>query len=311
MSELQMTLRRERKSDWQAVEQVTYRAFVDFPIDLPDNGTEAALVQKMRVLPAFVRELDTVAEVDGRIVGSIMYLKGRVVSEKGAWDILMLTIISVLPRYQRRGVGTALIAHTLRQAKAMGFGAVLIFGHEGYYPRFGFKPAAEYGITDAEGNSYPALMALPLAEGALDGISGRLIEDAVMHAATKAEADALNVRLAAPMDIDEYIAAQPEALQPILHAIRRTIRACAPNAQERLSWQMPTFWQGENLIHFAVASRHIGLYPGDEAVAAFEARLSGYVHAKGSIRLPLDQPIDLELIADVTRFRVAQVEGRG
>lgn len=75
---------------------------------------------------------------------------------------------------------------------------------------------------------------------------------------------------------------------------------------------MPTFWQGENLIHFAVFKKHIGLYPGGEATAAFAERLSGYKTSKGAVRLPLGKPIDYELIADIVRWRVNQVEkGRG
>jgi uncharacterized protein YdhG (YjbR/CyaY superfamily) len=108
--------------------------------------------------------------------------------------------------------------------------------------------------------------------------------------------------------IDQYIAEQPEVLQSVLEQIRQTIRDAAPNAEERMSWQMPTFWQGENLIHFAVSSKHIGLYPGDEAVAAFTERLGGYSYSKGTIRLPLDKPIDFGLIADITRWRVVQTE---
>jgi uncharacterized protein YdhG (YjbR/CyaY superfamily) len=110
--------------------------------------------------------------------------------------------------------------------------------------------------------------------------------------------------------IDDYIAEQPEDVQPLLKKIRETIRAAAPNAEERMSWQMPTFWQGENLIHFAAASKHIGLYPGGDATAAFAERLNGYSFSKGTIRLPLDKPIDYELIADIVRWRVAQAEGK-
>ncbi|MDR1002601.1 MAG: DUF1801 domain-containing protein [Oscillospiraceae bacterium] len=108
--------------------------------------------------------------------------------------------------------------------------------------------------------------------------------------------------------IDQYISEQPEELQKLLSQIRQTIHAAAPNAEERISWQMPTFWQGENLIHFAVSSKHIGLYPGGEATVVFAERLKDYSYSKGTIRLPLDKPIDFDLIADITRWRVEQVE---
>ena len=115
-----------------------------------------------------------------------------------------------------------------------------------------------------------------------------------------------------PNSIDEYIAAQPDDVRPLLHGIRETIRAAAPEVTEKISWQMPTFWQGENLIHFAVFKKHIGLYPGGEATAVFAERLVGYKTSKGAVQLPLGKPIDYELIADIVRWRVNQVEkGRG
>ncbi|NLL77230.1 MAG: hypothetical protein GX235_08280 [Clostridiales bacterium] len=111
-----------------------------------------------------------------------------------------------------------------------------------------------------------------------------------------------------PNSIDEYIVAQPEAVQPMLQRIRETIRAVAPESVEKISWSMPTFWQGENLIHFAAFKKHIGLYPGGEATSEFAERLAGYKTSKGAIQLPLDKPIDYELIAEIVRWRVKQVK---
>jgi uncharacterized protein YdhG (YjbR/CyaY superfamily) len=71
---------------------------------------------------------------------------------------------------------------------------------------------------------------------------------------------------------------------------------------------MPTFWQRENLIHFAAFKHHIGIYPGGEAVGVFANRLTAYKTSKGAIQLPLDKPIDHALIADITRWRVEQVD---
>lgn len=109
--------------------------------------------------------------------------------------------------------------------------------------------------------------------------------------------------------IDEYIAGQAPEVQAILHKVRKTIRSAAPNALEKISWRMPTFWQGENLIHFAAFKKHIGIYPGDLSHAQFEERLAGYHRTKGAVQFPFDKPIDYELIADITRWRVACVEG--
>jgi uncharacterized protein YdhG (YjbR/CyaY superfamily) len=109
--------------------------------------------------------------------------------------------------------------------------------------------------------------------------------------------------------VDEYIAAQAVEVQPLLQSIRETIRASAPYATEKISWRMPTFWQGENLVHFAAFKKHIGLYPGGEAVGVFAKRLTGYKTSKGAIQLPLDKPIDHELIADIVRWRVENLNG--
>lgn len=107
--------------------------------------------------------------------------------------------------------------------------------------------------------------------------------------------------------IDEYIDRQPAVVQPTLHIIRDTIRSATPLATERIAWGMPTFWQGENLIHFAAFKHHIGLYPGGEVTTVSASRLSGYTTTTGSIHLPLGKPVDPTLIADIVTWRLAQL----
>ena len=102
-----------------------------------------------------------------------------------------------------------------------------------------------------------------------------------------------------PESIDEYIAAQPEELRPRLESVRNTIREAIPEAKERISWQMPTYWKGRNLIHFAAAKKHIGIYPGGEATGVFAERLKDYDMSKGTIRLPNNKDLPLELIRDI------------
>ena len=106
----------------------------------------------------------------------------------------------------------------------------------------------------------------------------------------------------APETIAEYIREQPEAVQPILRQLQETIHASIPEAKEKISWSMPTFWKGHNLIQFAASQKHIGLYPGPEAVAFFADRLQAYSTSKGTIRLPLNQPMPLELIAGIAQW---------
>ena len=105
--------------------------------------------------------------------------------------------------------------------------------------------------------------------------------------------------------VDQYISEQADEVQLILQKIRETIRTAAPDAVEKISWQMPTFWLGENLIHFAAAKKHIGIYPGGEVTAVFADKLTDYKTAKGTIQLPLDKPVDYKLIEDITRYRVS------
>lgn len=107
--------------------------------------------------------------------------------------------------------------------------------------------------------------------------------------------------------VDQYIAGQPVEVQPLLEKMRRLIKEAAPEAIEKIAWQMPTYWQSENLIHFAAAKKHIGIYPGEEVIKVFADRLSGLETSKGTIRLPLDQPLDLRLIRDIVLWRVRKV----
>jgi uncharacterized protein YdhG (YjbR/CyaY superfamily) len=106
--------------------------------------------------------------------------------------------------------------------------------------------------------------------------------------------------------IDEYIATFPEATQKILEEVRATIKASAPEAEEKISYQMPSFFLKGNLIHFAAWKDHIGIYPTPSGTEAFREEISIYESAKGSIKLPIDQPMPLELIGKIVRFRVGE-----
>jgi len=106
--------------------------------------------------------------------------------------------------------------------------------------------------------------------------------------------------------IDEYIATFPKETQKILKEIRTTIKAAAPNAEEKISYQMPTFYLNGNLIHFAAYKNHIGIYPTPSGTEAFKKEISKYKAAKGSIQLPLEEPMPLKLIAKIVKFRVAE-----
>jgi uncharacterized protein YdhG (YjbR/CyaY superfamily) len=106
--------------------------------------------------------------------------------------------------------------------------------------------------------------------------------------------------------IDAYIASFPDEIQALLKAMRATIRAAAPEAEEKISYQMPTFFLKGNLVHFAAFKYHIGFYPAPRGIDEFKEELSIYKGAKGSVQFPFDQPLPLDLVARIVRFRVAE-----
>lgn len=106
--------------------------------------------------------------------------------------------------------------------------------------------------------------------------------------------------------IDEYIADYPGDVQKLLQRIRRTIRKAAPGAKEAIKYGIPTFVLNRNLIHFAGYKNHIGLYPAPRAVEKFKKELANYEGGKGTIQFPLDQPIPLDLITRVVKYRVSE-----
>jgi uncharacterized protein YdhG (YjbR/CyaY superfamily) len=112
-----------------------------------------------------------------------------------------------------------------------------------------------------------------------------------------------------PTAIDDYIASFPPEVRARLAKVRATIRRHAPGAEERMSYGIPTLFLDGNLVHFAAFARHIGLYPGPSGIAAFQGALSRYKSAKGSVQFPHDEPLPLDLIAEIVKFRVAESTG--
>ncbi|MFN0198724.1 MAG: iron chaperone [Planctomycetaceae bacterium] len=110
----------------------------------------------------------------------------------------------------------------------------------------------------------------------------------------------------AQQTIDDYIAGFPEEVQVLLEKVRVTIRKAAPKAEEKISYQIPTFTLKGNLVHFGGFKKHIGFYPGSAGIANFKKELAGYHSAKGSVQFPFDKPIPVGLIAKIVKFRVKQ-----
>ena len=102
--------------------------------------------------------------------------------------------------------------------------------------------------------------------------------------------------------IDAYISAQPEVVLPFLNQVRDTLRTELKDAEERISWSMPTYWYKKNIIHFAAFKKHIGLYPGSKAIEHFSERLTEYNTSKGTIQFQYSNPLPLTLIAEIAKW---------
>lgn len=186
---MNIEIRRETEKDYDEVENLTREAFWDV---YQPGCDEQLLAHKLRQVEAFIPELDLVANLEGRIVGNIMYSKAKIVDETGAGhELLTFGPLSVLPSHQKMGIGSRLVNLSLEMAKEMGFTAVVIFGSPAYYHRFGFLNAEKYHITSSDGENFEAFMALELYEGALRGITGKFYEDPVFQI-DKAEAEAFD-----------------------------------------------------------------------------------------------------------------------
>ena len=108
----------------------------------------------------------------------------------------------------------------------------------------------------------------------------------------------------APQTVEEYILAQDEDVRDQLQKVREVLQRELPDAAEKISWSMPTYWKGHNILHFAAQKKHIGLYPGPEAVAHFMKQLeeAGCSFSKGTVRIPYAKELPLELIGEIAAF---------
>jgi len=106
--------------------------------------------------------------------------------------------------------------------------------------------------------------------------------------------------------IDEYIRSFPPEIQKLLNEVRGAIKATAPDAIEKISYHIPTFYLNGNLVHFAAFKNHIGFYPTSSGISAFKDELKEYKSAKGSVQFPLDKPMPIALIKRIVKYRVGE-----
>jgi len=183
---MDLKFRLETPAEHHAVEELTREAFWSFWEPNKKICDEHFLVHKLRNCPSLVPELNIIAEIDGKLVGHIIYTTSKVIDESNnSYEMLTFGPLTVKPQYQGKEIGQALMKHSFEQASKLGYRAVLIFGHPNYYPRVGFRRAAEFGITPADGNNFDAFMAYPLYKGALDGIRGKYYIDPIYESLTE------------------------------------------------------------------------------------------------------------------------------
>ncbi len=162
-----LTIRNETPADRQTVEDITRRAFYNL---YAPGCVEHYLVHIMRDHPDFIPELDLVAELDGQVIGSVMYTRSTLTDAAGAVkDILTFGPVSIAPEHQRKGYGKQLLEHSFRRAAELGWDVVVIFGSPANYVSCGFQSCKKFSVC-LEGGKFPsAMMVKELREGALDG----------------------------------------------------------------------------------------------------------------------------------------------
>lgn len=170
-------IRKEEPKDYKETELMTMRAFWN----IHGSGcNEHLLVRKIRESEDYLPQLSRVAEIDGKIVGAIYYTKAKVVDEGFIHDIITFGPLAVEPTMFAMGIGRALLEETIELARKEGYLGIALAGEPYYYPKIGFETCDRYGISDASGNNYDALMCLPLQD-AFSAVHGRLIESSVFE----------------------------------------------------------------------------------------------------------------------------------
>lgn len=176
---MNITVRREEKEDYRIVEEIAREAF--WNVNVP-GCTEHYTIHKMRESKDCIKDLSYVALVDDKVVGSIFYTKSKIVNIFGnIEEVVTFGPISVHPDYQRIGVGSMLIRHTIECVKQLGYKAIVIYGDPRYYSKFGFRCAEIYEISTKDGKYATCLLALSLVDNMLKDVEGCFEESDVFE----------------------------------------------------------------------------------------------------------------------------------
>lgn len=167
---MNINIRKEEEKDFKAVFSLVEKAFEK---ELMSDHKEQELVERLRNSDAFVPELSLVAEIGEQLVGYVLLTKIKIVNEAlGEMESLAMAPVAVLPEFQGKGIGGRLIKAAHEKARTLGFGSVILLGHENYYPRFGYEMAKKYGIRLPFEVPDENCMAIELITGALQHAKG-------------------------------------------------------------------------------------------------------------------------------------------
>lgn len=171
---MDILIRNEVGSDHRTVEELTREAFWNLYIP---GCNEHYLVHVMRNSEDFINELDFVALIGDKIVGNIMYMHSSIINEKNeVLDTLTFGPVSVLPEFQKQGIGSALIKYSIKKATEKGYKAIIIFGHPHNYCKHGFKSSRDFSISNHDGKYPSSLLALELQNGVFGNHSWKFTE---------------------------------------------------------------------------------------------------------------------------------------
>ncbi len=168
---MSFVIRQEEPADFERIRTILTLAFA---MDSPGTPSEPKLVDRLRKGAQFIPELALVAQVEGQVVGHILFTPIQIVNQSDSFPSLALAPVVIHPDWQRKGIGTGLIREGHRRAKQMGFSSVVLVGHAEYYPRLGYRKADQFQITVPFEVPPEAVMAIELTEGGLGDVHGRV-----------------------------------------------------------------------------------------------------------------------------------------
>ena len=174
---MKISIQKTTEKDFFQTEDLTREAFWNIHIPGCD---EHLVLNNLRKSKSYIDELDLVAILENEIIGHIISTKAKVVdSQNDEHEVLCVGPLSVLPQFQKKGIGSILLNESIKVAQNLNFSGIILFGHPDYYHRFGFKNAQEYGITTKDGQNFEPFMALELQPNGLNKVTGKFYEDEV------------------------------------------------------------------------------------------------------------------------------------